>query len=297
MPQPLSLTRRVQFAESVVDGHTFRAARFKSQGSASPRPLLFFSGIGANIELLAPFLDRLIGREIVTFDMPGLGGTAAYAASYRFGAMADVAARILGDMGFDEADVMGVIWGGMLAQEFAYRHPAIVNRLVLAATSAGFPIIPGRLSSIIKMGTSHRYTRPGSIDTYLHSLYGGSTSGLEGYASRIRPPSPRGYLHQLLAVAGWTSVRKLTRVTASTLVLMGDEDRLVPAANGYILKFLLQNAELDILTGAGHLFVLTHLGEVARKIEAFLDGPARSANVLAQTRQGSVASPRALSSA
>lgn len=77
MPQPLSLTRRVQFAESVVDGHTFRAARFKSQGSASPRPLLFFSGIGANIELLAPFLDRLIGREIVTFDMPGLGGTAA----------------------------------------------------------------------------------------------------------------------------------------------------------------------------------------------------------------------------
>lgn len=208
-----------------------------------------------------------------------------------------MAARILGDMGFDEADVMGVIWGGMLAQEFAYRHPAIVNRLVLAATSAGFPIIPGRLSSIIKMGTSHRYTRPGSIDTYLHSLYGGSTSGLEGYASRIRPPSPRGYLHQLLAVAGWTSVRKLTRVTASTLVLMGGEDRLVPAANGYILKFLLQNAELDILTGAGHLFVLTHLGEVARKIEAFLDGPARSADVLAQTRQGSVASPRALSSA
>jgi len=64
-------------------------------GSGPSRPLLFFSGIGANVELLAPFLERLGRREVVTFDMPGLGGSAEHSTSYRLPAMADIAAEIL----------------------------------------------------------------------------------------------------------------------------------------------------------------------------------------------------------
>ena len=273
MPGSSFRPRFVVLSDHVVHGHRFRLARWPADAAVPRRPLLFFSGLGANIELLAPFLEALHGRDVVTFDMPGIGGSAESQGSYRLSAMADAANRIVSDLGYENIDVMGVSWGGMLAQEFAYRHGQCVTRLVLAATSAGMPMIPGKLSSLLKMVLPRRYAAPGAIQAYLQTLYGGSTQGLDGYTARIRPPSPRGYLHQLLAIAGWTSVRELTRIWAQTLILMGREDQLAPPANGHILKFLLGQARLEILDDAGHLFLLTHRDVVAPRIEAFLDAP------------------------
>lgn len=266
--------RPADLSDHAIGAHRLRVARWKADSPGlRPPPLLFFSGIGANIELLAPFLEALHGRDVVTFDMPGIGGSADSTGPYRLAAMADAACAIVADLGYAKIDVMGVSWGGMLAQEFAYRHGKSVNRLVLAATSAGMPMIPGTLSSLLKMVQPRRYVVTGAIEDYLQTLYGGSTEGLDGYAARIRAPSTRGYLHQLLAIAGWTSVRKLTRISAETLVLMGAEDRLAPPANGQILRFLLDKVTLEVLADAGHLFLLTHREAVARRIEAFLDAP------------------------
>jgi pimeloyl-ACP methyl ester carboxylesterase len=133
-------------------------------------------------------------------------------------------------------------------------------------------MIPGKLSSLVKMALPRRYGASGAIEIFLQGLYGGSSEGLGDYAARIRPPTAQGYLHQLLAIVGWTSVRKLTRVTAEALILMGAEDRLVPPANGHILKFLLPSGRLEVIGHGGHLFLLTHRGEIASMIERFLDG-------------------------
>ena len=276
---PLTPVRMPEFSEHHVVGHTFRVAHWRADERCSARPLLFFTGIGAHIELLAPVAERLRGRDVITFDIPGTGGTPDFDRPYRLSSMADAARQIVSAMGFTQVDVMGVSWGGMLAQEFAYRHREAVGRLVLAATGAGLPMIPGSPSTLLKMIGSGRYADPKSIAPYLQTLYGGSGEGLDGYAARMHAPSSTGYLHQLLAIAGWTSVRKLTRVAAKTLILMGKEDRVAPPANGHILKFLLKNARLEILQGAGHLFVLTHAEAVSRLIEDFLGGcspPART---------------------
>jgi pimeloyl-ACP methyl ester carboxylesterase len=270
---PTRRPRAALFCDILVRGDRLRVARWRALRDSAAPPLLFFSGIGANIELLAPFLEELHGRDVITLDVPGIGGSAESRRPYRLSAMADAARQILTEFGCETVDVMGVSWGGMLAQEFAYRHPKHVNRLVLAATSPGMPMVPGKLSSLIRMVRPHRYTASGAIETFLESLYGGSSEGLGDYASRIRAPTLRGYFHQLLAIAGWTSLRKLTRISADTLILMGAQDRLVPPANGQMLKFLLRNARLEVLGGAGHLFLLTHRGDAVRRIERFLDYP------------------------
>lgn len=222
--------------------------------------------------MLAPFLEQLSGRDVVTLDILGLGGSSESLQPYRLSAMAEAAAQIVTELGYDEIDVMGVSWGGMLAQEFAYRQRLRVKRLVLAATSPGMPMVPGNLSSLFKMALPQRYSVSGAMETFLQGLYGGSTLGLSDYGSRIRAPTPQGYFHQVLAIVGWTSVRKLTRVSAETLILMGDDDCLVPPANGQILKFLLKNARLEVLRDAGHLFLLTHRDEAAEHVERFLGG-------------------------
>lgn len=277
MQNPLPGSRAVNFSDHWIGEDRFRAARWRAAAGGRARPLLFFSGIGANIELLAPFLEQLRGRDVVTLDILGLGGSSESQHPYRLRAMAAAAARIVAELGYDEIDVMGVSWGGMLAQEFAYRHPRLVKRLVLSATSPGMPMIPGNSGSLVKMVLPQRYAAAGAIEIFLQGLYGGSTRGLGDYAARIRPPTAQGYLHQLLAIVGWNIVRKLTRVAAETLILMGRDDRLVPPANGQILKFLLKNARLEVLDDAGHLFLLTHRDEAAERIEGFLDGaPAAS---------------------
>lgn len=278
MATPNASSRLPHLAQHVVAGHSYRVAHWRS-GVVGQTPLLFFTGIGANIELLAPFLERLHHRDIITFDMPGIGGSPTYGGPYRLSTMTKAAQQILVDLGYDQADVMGVSWGGMLAQEFAYRFPHHTGGLILAATSPGLPMIPGSVSTLLKMVTSHRYTAPGSIQSYLQTLYGGSSEGLESYASRIRSPSSAGYLHQILSIIGWTSLRKLPLVSAKTLILMGDNDRLVPPANGQILKFLLREAVLEVLANAGHLFVLTHGAQVAAILEEFLAEPRRTTAV------------------
>jgi pimeloyl-ACP methyl ester carboxylesterase len=246
-------------------------ARWHAADENASAPLLFFTGIGATIELLAPFLARFQKRDVITFDMPGVGQTPDFPRSYRLSAMAAAAREILDQLGYDRVDVMGVSWGGMLAQEFSYRYQQQGDHLVLAATTAGFPMIPGKLSTLVRMMSSHRYADAAALGPFLQSLYGGSGEGLDNYASRMVAPSNQGYMHQIMALAGWTSMRKLTCVGAKTLILMGSEDKLVPSSNGYIMKLLLKDAALEIIEGAGHLFVLTHADRVRILIEIFIE--------------------------
>jgi pimeloyl-ACP methyl ester carboxylesterase len=78
-----------------------------------------------------------------------------------------------------------------------------------------------------------------------------------------------GYLYQLLAMSGWTSLPWLWSLLQPTLVLMGRDDPLVPPVNGHILAGLIPNAELRMIDD-GHLFIVTRPVETAALIEAFL---------------------------
>jgi pimeloyl-ACP methyl ester carboxylesterase len=59
--------------------------------------------------------------------------------------------------------------------------------------------------------------------------------------------------------------------------MMGDEDSIVPLANGHFLKFLIPGAHLEIIHGGGHLFLVSEADQVIPKIDAFLDAPLEAA--------------------
>jgi pimeloyl-ACP methyl ester carboxylesterase len=102
-------------------------------------------------------------------------------------------------------------------------------------------------------------------------LYGGDTKGKSGHALRLKPPSIMGYLQQLTCMIGWTSAWFLPFLRAPTLIMMGDADKIVPVANGHILKSLAANAELHIVEGGGHLFLVSQAEKVAPIMKAFFD--------------------------
>jgi poly(3-hydroxyalkanoate) depolymerase len=181
--------------------------------------------------------------------------------------------RLLDNLGYDKVDVMGVSWGGGMAQQFAFQHPSRVCKVILAATSAGMVMVPGRFASLSKMASPRRYIDPEYMKQNFMTLYGGESGGSSDHVSRLAPPSQLGYLYQLFAMIGWTSVFFLPLLRQKTLILMGDADNIVPVANGHILSTLIPRARLEIVPGGGHLFLVSRAGEVAPLIEAFLREP------------------------
>ncbi|MBN8510164.1 MAG: poly(3-hydroxyalkanoate) depolymerase [Burkholderiales bacterium] len=237
-------------------------------------PLLLFNGIGANLELAGPLMNRLEGVETVIFDVPGAGQSPPPARPYRLFTMARLARRLLDQLGYAEVDVLGVSWGGGLAQQFAIQYPKRVRRLVLAATSmGGATMVPGHPRVLLKMLNPRRYRDRGYMQRIAPELYGGrlrdDPAAIRLFTDHARGGHPVGYRYQLMAMAGWTSLPWLWRIRHRTLVIAGNDDPLVPLINARLHALLLPNARLQVLDD-GHLFMLTRADETARLIGNFL---------------------------
>jgi poly(3-hydroxyalkanoate) depolymerase len=251
--------------------------RLRASVAGRGRPLLLLNGIGAAFELLEPFRRALQDTETVALDMPGTGGSEAMLLPHRLCAFADVAGRALDLLGYGVVDVLGVSWGGVLAQEFARRHPRHVRKLVLAATTHGALGVPGHWRALWALMTPRRYYSPSYFEEVAPILYGGAARTNprllreHGHLRFIRPPNARGYFYQLFAISGWTSLPWLHRVEQPALVLAADDDPIVPLVNAQMLARRLPNGRLHVVTDGGHLFLLTHAAEVAPVVESFLD--------------------------
>jgi poly(3-hydroxyalkanoate) depolymerase len=243
------------------------------RGEKARLPLLLFNGIGANIELVEPFLDALDGIEAVIFDMPGVGGSPAPALPYRPWMLARLSARLLDQLGHERVDVLGVSWGGALAQQFAFQQAKRCRRLVLAATSPGHLMVPGKLTVLLKMATPRRYKDPDYMSRIAGEIYGGALRGspelARNHLRHVRWSSDYGYYLQLVAGFGWSSLPWLRLLVQPTLVMAGTDDPLVPVANGRILARLIPHARL-ITIDDGHLFLVTSAGKSAAVISEFL---------------------------
>ena len=244
------------------------------------RTLLVFNGIGASLETVAPFAKRFRRTRIVTFDVPGVGGSPAPKLPYRLSWLSRLADRLLDTLDIGAVDVFGVSWGGALAQQFVHDHPKRSRTLTLAATSAGFVMVPGDPRVLAKLATPHRYIDPDYMMAVGPDIYGGQLRSdrrrLEEHAAALRTGSSRGYLYQLLAGLGWTSWLWLPQLRLPVLIMMGADDPIVPMVNGRILASRLPDARLEVVD-CGHLFILTHPEASARMIEQFLLGASETA--------------------
>jgi poly(3-hydroxyalkanoate) depolymerase len=236
--------------------------------------LLVFNGIGANLELAGPMIGRLDAIETLIFDVPGAGKSPPPKFPYRLFMMARLARKLLDELGIGQVDVMGVSWGGGLAQQFAIQYPKRVRRLVLAATAMGAPAMwPGRPRVLLKMLHPRRYRDKGYMKRAAPELYGGdlrtNPEAIKLFTDHARAGHPTGYRYQMLAMLGWTSLPWLWRIRHPTLVLAGNDDPLVPLVNARLHARLLHDARLHVFDD-GHLFLLTRARETASVIASFL---------------------------
>jgi poly(3-hydroxyalkanoate) depolymerase len=239
-------------------------------------PLVLCNGIGASLEVLDPFVEQLDPeRTVVRFDVPGTGGSPTSLLPYGFPYLAWVLGRVLSKLGIGVVDVLGLSWGGALAQQFAFQNPRRCRRLVLVATGTGLMMVPGHPRILAKMVTPRRFSDPDYAAAIAGELYGGTvrTHGedvAQLFVRQLRVGSKMGYIHQLLAGSVWTSVFGLPAVRQRTLIVQGTDDPIIPTINAHILNALLPHSRLHLHSG-GHIDLVHNAPELAPVIDNFLN--------------------------
>ncbi|MGH9016184.1 MAG: alpha/beta fold hydrolase [Acidimicrobiales bacterium] len=231
--------------------------------------LLLISGTGGDLRTPPSVFDGPLGRmfEIAAYDQRGLGQSSVPPGPYTMGDYADDAAGLLDTLGWQGAVVMGISFGGMVAQELALRHPRRVLRLVLACTSSGgaggtsFP-----LHELAPLSAEDRIVRQLELaDIRCDATWRAanpeawrSTAAFLRQRTAVASAAPDralGAALQLDARRRHDTWDRLDQIICPTLVCGGLYDGIAPPANARRLASAIPGAELQMFEG-GHMFLL-----------------------------------------
>lgn len=240
---------------------------------------MLLMGIGGNIEMWDHLRDTLPDRQLIAFDAPGTGLSSTPLLPMPMLSYARLTSQLIDHLGHSRVDLLGVSWGGVLAQQMAISHGPRIRRMVLAATLPGLGSIPGRPQALRVLATPRRYYSRSYLEKVAPILYGGRLArdrtfvSAHAEARMAYPPSLAGYFNQMFALCSFSSVPFMHRISCPTLILAGDDDPIVPVANAHVLHRGIRGSTLRIVPGGGHLFIFDDDGDVGREIGAFLDMP------------------------
>jgi poly(3-hydroxyalkanoate) depolymerase len=282
MISPYAERPRITDTVVAVRGRRLRV-QVRRPAAASGPPLLVLNGIGAALDVLDPFVEALpTDREVIRLDPPGVGGSPDIVLPYHLTTFAPLVGDLVAKLGYRRVDVLGYSWGGALAQQIAVARPAQVRRLVLVATSTGVlsvPASPRVLARFLAPRWPSWPRNPAGALAFAADFYGGTVrthpelavDALAAVAESLRHRR-RGYLQQLTAAAGWTSLPLLRLIRARTLVVAGTDDPIIPLLNATILGRGIPDARVHRHPG-GHLAIITEARELASVIAHFLAAP------------------------
>jgi pimeloyl-ACP methyl ester carboxylesterase len=241
-------------------------------------PILFIGGLGNNISMWAPLVNELSPSfETICVDGPGMGLSSTPLRPLSMFELADFYASLVRILGIRRLSVCGLSFGGAVAQQLAYQFPSLVERLILCGTGPGLGGIPGSPTVLTELAMPWRYYTAARLRRVAPLIYGGriakDSAALEQHLrDRLdAPPSVLGYYFQLTALAGWSSLPWLAQLTPPTLVIAGDADPVFPVENAHLLGRLVPDARVEVLSGAGHMFVVDSARQVGPLISSFLE--------------------------
>ena len=261
-------------------GRGASATRLHVQREGSGEPLLWITGFAISSEIFSPVIHTYAADfDCIRYDNRGAGRSPAPWRVTSIPELAGDAVRLLDALGIDSAHVYGLSMGGMVAQEVAIRFPDRVRGLVLGATSHGGPraVLPSPriVAALTSRGAptavraelvgravfsdQFRAQEPALVQRYL---------GLLGQ----HRTSARGLVSHLTASTYHDTRARLGRIQAPTLVMHGGADQLTPVANARLLAGAIPDAELAVLPGCGHGYLLEQPDESHRRFDAWLAG-------------------------
>ncbi len=244
-------------------------------------PLLMIMGWIGNAAFWGEaFLERLRPHfQIIRLSNRGTGLTDKPGGDYGIRLMADDAAGLLRELGVQRAHVLGILMGGMIAQELALNHPQVVQGLALGCTTCGFSHgVPP--SAEIATGTGQSGALPPQERVRQFLLTAATPEFLEKAAKEfwdwiiatwLAAPTPWETIgRHFMAIQAFDTYERLPQVQAPTLIIHGDKDILVPVENAEVLRRRIESSRVRIVPGVAHMFFWEKPAESAGAIVEFL---------------------------
>jgi pimeloyl-ACP methyl ester carboxylesterase len=250
---------------------------YEEQGQGEA--LLLIMGLGASTLSWGQQISTF-AREfrVIAFDNRGAGRSDKPAVRYNIALFADDTAGLIDALGIDSAHVYGQSMGGFIAQELALRHPQRVRTLVLGSTSCGGrQAVVASPENLAILGMMNVLNPLEAAERGLPLLYSSEFIARHRDAlierslreADLRPP-PEAFGRQVQAAIRHNTFDRLTDIHCPTLVITGSDDKVVPPDNSRILAERIPGAELAVLPGAGHGYLVEKAAESNAMVLEFL---------------------------
>ena len=256
---------------------------YRRFGSLAGLPLLMLQHFRGNLDNWDPALTDALAaeREVILVDYPGVGSSSGEPCN----SVAPTARHMIAfadALGLAQIDLLGFSIGGFVAQEIALVRPALVRRLVLAATGPkGAPGMHGWRDDIASAARAE--SKPENLlyimfaHTETSQAKGREFLGrfLERQEGRDAPTSDAVRDAQYDAVVEWGipdpgALQRLTGIESPTLIIQGDNDLMIPTKLSHLLAGLIPDARIRIYPDSAHGFLFQYPAEVAAEVNAFL---------------------------
>jgi pimeloyl-ACP methyl ester carboxylesterase len=215
---------------------------------------------------------------VIRISNRGTGQTDKPDTEYSHGMMADDAAGVLGELGVDRAHVLGISMGGKIAQELALTRPEQVQGLVLGCTTCGGahavqpePQVTAMLAPTPGLSPQEQARKIWSVAVTPEFQEKNRDVLDEVFEWDLENPVPAYVLaRQAVASMRHDTYQRLPDLQTPTLIIHGNEDRMVPVQNAHILHERIPNSTLHTLPDTGHGFFWERPQEAAEVIVRFL---------------------------
>lgn len=245
-------------------------------------PLLLIMGLSLDSKSWFRTVPALSEQyKVIIFDNRGVGLSSKPNTPYSIELMAEDARAVLDAAGVKTAHVYGISMGGMIAQRLAIKYPKRIRSLILGCTTPGGVdhVQPNADVSMLMLSRASSIATPEEMAwATAPILY--SQSFIENHRDVIAediqkrieiPVQPYAYMLQLQACMAHDTSGEINQITAPTLVIHGNEDKLVPYQNGVTLAENIKGAEFLTIQGAGHIYVTEANDLVNKRVLEFLE--------------------------
>lgn len=250
---------------------------YEIHGNGSP--LVLIAGLASDSQSWQPAIEGLAGYfKVITFDNRGIGRTRYPQDSFQISTLALDTICLLDELAIEKADILGHSMGGYIAQEIAIQYPERVNKLILASTRAASSqkskSVFGGLLKILENGKNYELF----IREFFHLIFTPEyLSNKENIESAVRyavnylfPVTSAGFKLQLEALSSFSSLNRLSRIKAPTLIMTGKKDILIPAEDAQLLADKIPFAKILHLENAAHSFHVEQPDFFVRCVVEFL---------------------------
>ena len=257
------------------------SVREPRNGKAPRHTVVLSHALGCDLTMWDALANQLaLENRVIAYDHRGHGSSDAPDAPYTMADLADDAARLLQELN-TELDTGPVVWvglsmGGMVGQELALRHPALVRALVLANTTSAYPdaaraVWEQRIATVRAGGIEA--VADAVMGRYFHDAFRAQKPAtVARYRRRLVATDAIGYVGCCNAVGNVDTTARLGQIAVPVLVIAGELDQGTPVAMAETLAQTIPGARLEVLKDASHLSAAEQPEAFAASVTRFVAG-------------------------